>query len=328
MLENSDYLRDSSNMSVDPLSDLLKLTDAQSVLSGGFTAGGSWALNFPPPDKMKFFALLTGTCQLRVDGSDDVTTVATRDVIFLAANRPFVLASDLSATALDAKQVFSGPNRRFARIGKGDDCVQIGGHVRLDSRSGALLADALPPLMHVRASAPEAAALQAILTQLADEQAAERPGSQLAIALLAQLMFVHALRVHLATAASLPPGRLRAATDPAIAPALRLMHGDPSRHWQLEELAEAAGMSRTTFAVRFKAAAGVAPLAYLTAWRMHLAERAFRDENAPVAELAERLGYTSESAFSNAFKRVTGSAPRSFRRAGTTQRADSAETLA
>jgi AraC-like DNA-binding protein len=315
MLENSDYLRDSSDMSVDPLSDLLKLADAQSVLSGGFTAGGSWALRFPPPDKMKFFVLLKGTCRLLVDGSENATTVATGDAIFLAANRPFVLASDLGATALDAKQVFSGANRRFAWIGEGDDCVQIGGHVRLDPRNGALLADALPPLMHLRASAPEAVALQWILSQLAHEQADERPGSQLAIAQLAQLMFVHALRVQLASAASLPAGWLRATTDPAIAPALRLMHGDTGRQWQLDELAEAAGMSRTTFAVRFKAAAGVAPLAYLTAWRMHLAERAFRDENAPVAELAERLGYTSESAFSNAFKRVTGSSPRSFRRA-------------
>jgi AraC-like DNA-binding protein len=328
MLENSDYLRDSSDMSADPLSDLLKLADAQSVLSGGFTAGGSWALRFPPPDKMKFFVLLKGTCQLLVDGFDDATTVATGDAIFLAARRPFVLASDLGATALEAKQVFSGANRRFARIGNGDDCVQIGGHVRLDPRNGALLADALPPLMHVRASAPEAAALQWILAQLAHEQAAERPGSQLAIAQLAQLMFVHALRVHLAAAASLPAGWLRATTDPSIAPALRLMHGDASRHWQLEELAEAAGMSRTTFAVRFKAAAGVAPLTYLTAWRMQLAERAFRDENAPVAELAERLGYASESAFSNAFKRVTGSTPRSFRRAGTSRRSEAAETLA
>src|ERR1700730_13265015 len=115
MLENPDYLRHSSGMSVDPLSDLVKLADAQSVVSGGFTAGGSWALRFPPPDKMKFFALLKGTCRLLVHGYDYAATVATGDAIFLAANRPFVLASDLSTTPLDAKQVFSGPNRRFAR---------------------------------------------------------------------------------------------------------------------------------------------------------------------------------------------------------------------
>ena len=74
-------------------------------------------------------------------------------------------------------------------------------------------------------------------------------------------------------------------------------------------------MSRTTFALHFKTVAGVAPLTYLTEWRMRLAERALREENVPVAVLARSLGYTSESAFSNAFKRVTGNAPKRYRTA-------------
>jgi AraC-like DNA-binding protein len=93
------------------------------------------------------------------------------------------------------------------------------------------------------------------------------------------------------------------------------MHGDPGRSWRPDELAKVAAMSRTTFALHFKTVAGVAPLAYLTEWRMRLAERALREENGPVAALARSLGYTSESAFSNAFKRVTGSAPKRYRTA-------------
>jgi AraC-like DNA-binding protein len=85
--------------------------------------------------------------------------------------------------------------------------------------------------------------------------------------------------------------------------------------WQLEEMAKAAAMSRTTFAHHFKTAAGVPPLTYLTEWRMRLAERALREENTPVSALAGQLGYTSESAFSNAFKRVTGNAPKRYRTA-------------
>jgi AraC-like DNA-binding protein len=92
------------------------------------------------------------------------------------------------------------------------------------------------------------------------------------------------------------------------------MHGEPERAWHLEELAAACAMSRTTFAFHFKAIAGVTPLAYLTDWRMHLAERALREENTPVGNIALSLGYTSESAFSNAFKRVTGKAPNVYRR--------------
>ncbi|MGO7259096.1 AraC family transcriptional regulator, partial [Rhizobium brockwellii] len=81
---------------------------------------------------------------------------------------------------------------------------------------------------------------------------------------------------HIMSSAPLTVGWLRAFGDDRIAPALRLMHGDPSRSWQLGELATAAGMSRTSFALRFKTVAGVAPLTYLTGWRMRLAERELR----------------------------------------------------
>jgi AraC-like DNA-binding protein len=121
------------------------------------------------------------------------------------------------------------------------------------------------------------------------------------------------LRVHLASSSSLKAGLLRAVSDRRIAPALRLMHNDPGRAWQLEELARASAMSRATFALHFKTVAGVAPLTYLTEWRMRLAQRALREENTPVSVLAGSLGYTSESAFSNAFKRVTGTAPTHYR---------------
>jgi AraC-like DNA-binding protein len=72
-------------------------------------------------------------------------------------------------------------------------------------------------------------------------------------------------------------------------------------------------MSRTSFAVHFRTIAGVAPLTYLTEWRMRLAERALREETTPVAVLARSLGYASESAFSTAFKRVNGSSPKAYR---------------
>jgi AraC-like DNA-binding protein len=110
-------------------------------------------------------------------------------------------------------------------------------------------------------------------------------------------------------------GWLRALGDPRIAPALRLMHDDPARPWQLDELAKACAMSRTTFAFHFKKSAGVAPLTYLAQWRMRLAERTLRERNTPVALIAQSLGYTSESAFSNAFKRMTGQSPKAYRHA-------------
>ncbi|WP_454726498.1 MULTISPECIES: AraC family transcriptional regulator [Cupriavidus] len=300
----------------DLLSEILKLADAQPAVAGGFSAGGAWAIRFPQPDKLKFFALLKGRCWLRVDGTAEPVRAEQGDVLLLSGQRGFVLASDLDLAPLDAATLFGGSINKTARLGEGDDCVQIGGHVRLDPVNGAWLAEALPPLIHIRAVAPQAAVLQWLLDQMVRELAAERPGNRLASAYLAQLMFVQMLRLHLDTAEHLAGGWLRAIGDRRLAPVLQLMHGEPGRAWRLEELAGAAAMSRTAFAIHFKAVAGTAPLTWLTEWRMRLARRALRDESTPIAVLAARFGYASESAFSNAFKRVTGDSPRHYRRAG------------
>ena len=128
-------------------------------------------------------------------------------------------------------------------------------------------------------------------------------------------MFVHLLRASIEHGAAPETGWLRAVGDERLAPALRLIHANPGRPWHLPELAKAAAMSRTSFAARFRAVAGVAPLAYVTQWRMRLAQRALRQEGPPVSALARELGYASESAFSNAFKREVGVAPQRYRSA-------------
>ncbi len=82
MLANPDYMRDRSEMSDDPFSDILKFANAETVVSGGFTAGGSWAIRFPAPDKLKFFAIVKGHCWLRLDGEEAPVRVET-GVVFL-----------------------------------------------------------------------------------------------------------------------------------------------------------------------------------------------------------------------------------------------------
>ena len=185
-------------------------------------------------------------------------------MFLLSAQQAFVLASDLAAAPIAAATLFLNNETPVVQLGDGLDCFQIGGFVALDPVSGRLLADVLPPLIQIRATAPQAAVLHWLVDQLVSEQTANRPGAALVSAQLAQLLFVQILRAHLETSAPLAAGLLRAISDPLLAPALRLMHHDPGHPWQLHELAHAAAMSRTTFALRFKEAAGVPPLTYLT----------------------------------------------------------------
>ncbi|WP_150670179.1 AraC family transcriptional regulator [Pandoraea anhela] len=313
MLYSSTYLRNRTNMSSDPFSDILKFTNAESLVTGGFHAGGPWALRFPAPDKIKFFAVLKGECWVVIDGEPEPTHFRTGDVGLISARRAFVLASDLTIAPCDAMSVFTGARSGIATLGSGEDFSQLGGHVLLDPTSGRLLADVLPPWIHVPAASPQATNFRWLLTQLVEERANDLPGASLVAAQLAQMLFIQILRAHLKTSSPMPAGWLRALANPRLAPALRLMHNDPARDWHLEDLAAACAMSRTTFALHFKTIAGVAPLTYLTEWRMRLAEKTLREGKTPVATLAQSLGYASESAFSHAFKRVTGRSPKALR---------------
>lgn len=302
----------SSGMDSDALSDVLSLVKAKSVLSAGLRTGGDWSLRFPPPDGIKFNAVADGACWLVVDGLAPIR-LKTGDVFLMTGQRSFVIASDLKRQPVDGIAVFRSAVNGFAQYGDGTDVLLIAGRVVLDEKCSSVLLDALPPLIHVRAAAREAASLRWLLDQLIAEITRDRPGASLAIDQLAQLMFVQILRAHLSGSGALASGWLRALGDPRLAPAIQSMHRDPARSWRLGELAQGAAMSRTSFALRFKTVVGVAPLAYLLNWRMRLAERALRDSDASMSSVALSLGYTSESAFSNAFKRNTGSAPRRYR---------------
>jgi AraC-like DNA-binding protein len=300
-------------MTNDPLSTILSLVNARAVYAGGFVAGGDWSMAFPAPNRLKFFAISRGECWFALEGSDTPFRLGAGDAVLLSGSRPFVVASNLSLTPRDALALFPSDSRQILDIGGGDDLLFLGGHVSLGPNGSALLLDHLPPVMHVEAGRPEAAPLQWLIRQLVEESWGGSLASTFACSSLAQLIFLQTLRGYLAEAVELQPGWLRALADPRIAPVLQLMHKDPARSWHLPELAKAAGMSRTAFAVRFKSVAGTAPLTYLTEWRMRLAEKELREGSMSISDVAGLIGYGSDAAFSNAFKRATGRAPKQFR---------------
>ncbi|MFT3708871.1 MAG: AraC family transcriptional regulator [Archangium sp.] len=300
-------------MASDPASDILDVVKAKTVLSGALYAGGDWALRFPASDRMKFCAVITGACWIVLEGKKRPLRAETGDVLLLAEKRSFVMCSDVTLRPAGLDALRHDPTRQIARLGTSEEFMQIGGHIELDATSGRLLSAVLAPWVHVKTGSPEAEPLRWILDQLVRERTLPRVGSDVAITQLAQLMFVYLVRSHLRSTGATSVGWARVLADPSLATALRKLHSEPGRDWQLAELARAAGMSRTTFAEKFKSAAGVAPLAYLAQWRTRLAEKALRDTDTTIAALAESLGFSSESAFSHAFKRLNGTSPHRFR---------------
>ena len=130
------------------------------------------------------------------------------------------------------------------------------------------------------------------------------------LARLLEVLLVEALRSAAAEAA--PHGIVRALADPRLALAIRRLHQDPARPWTVEQMAEEAALSRSAFFNRFRQKLGVAPMEYLTSWRMALARNLLRSGEAGLQEIAERVGYGSASAFSTAFTRLVGVPPSRF----------------
>jgi AraC-like DNA-binding protein len=262
---------------------------------------------------MKFVAVVKGDCWLSLDGRNAPLHVMTGDVFVLTTQRAFVLAGDLNSPQFDGLTIFADAPDKIATVGGGDGFFAVGAHIALDPKRGELLSEVLPPLIHVGSDTPEASAMRWLLDQLVKEVVADRPGAVLASRHLAQLLCVQIVRSYLEASGPEVAGWIKALGDERIAPALRVMHREPGRAWQLSELAKEVGMSRTSFAVRFKSIAGVPPLTYLQNLRMRFAEHGLREGSMSVAELGLSLGYSSESAFSNAFKRTTGMAPKRYR---------------
>ncbi|WP_239950019.1 AraC family transcriptional regulator [Dyella terrae] len=314
MLVDALFMRDSSNMASDPLSDVLELVQARCIVSGRLLAGGAWGRRCSNLDAIKFCAAIEGGCWCYMDGMAEPVRFDAGDVLVTNGTRSLILASDpaLIATAVNTPLVADQDG--IYRLGAGSDLAMLAGFVHIDDRRQSLLLDGLPPMLHVHGSMPDAAIIAWLLKQLVREmEPAERPGRTVILAELSQLLFVNTLRAYLAHAPEDDTGWLKGLGDKRLACVLSRMHAAPERAWSLEDLAQVAGMSRTSFAVRFREVMGMPPLTYLTNWRMHVAERQLL-AGATVAEVADAIGYTSESAFSHAFKRSMGIAPGRYRK--------------
>ncbi len=296
----------------DPLSDTLSLLDARCELSTGFCAGGRWGLRVGPYEGLKFNVVLSGGAWLTLDGGAAIH-MAPGDCFVLGGGAPFVLASAPDVQPLDATEVFAGVSENGdVRIGSGADFSVAGGRMILAPASAGLLVGALPMFIHLRASSPAARTTRWLLSLFVNELQENGPGSRIQATHAMHMIFVELMRMQLSSSDGAPMGWLSALADPQISRALTSLHNEPLRQWTLTELATIARLSRSGFSLRFKKVVGRSPIDYLLTLRMHIAARDLRQQRQSVAAISQALGYSSESAFGSAFKRVFGCAPRSY----------------
>ncbi len=292
---------------MDPLSDVISLLEPRSYRVGGFEAGGDWSIRFDPFDGIKCYAVTAGACWLAVEGAGEPVLLERGDCFLLPRGWPFRVASDPALPSEDWKRHFLGsPDGELVKLNDLRGVTVLGGHFQLAGPQLEMLLGKLPPIVHLRRES-ERETLRWAFDRMGQELIDSKPGSFLILQQLVYMIFVQALRLHLDERNGV--GWLFALSDKQVGAAIAAIHREPARRWTVAALAAEVGMSRSGFAARFRQLVGDGPIEYLTRWRMLLARRSL-SRGEPVGAIARSLGYESESAFSTAFKRVMGGAPR------------------
>lgn len=300
-------------MTIDRLSEVLDLIEARGVVSGGSAVRGRWRTHCSIDDDLKFIAIVRGRATLLTDGLDRPIELSGGDVAVLNRRAWLRLdGGDGPGEPTVVEPPSAGSTIPDADVDAQDVDILIGGRVDLSPTGKELLLRTLPAVAHVRSSSAVGPRLRDHVQRLFVEIVADQVGADFAMRQYAQLLVLDVVRGFIQEA-EMPAGWLKVLTDEQLRPALALIHDQPAKSWTLQDLARASSMSRSTFAQRFRDAAGTPPLSYLISWRMLLAQQRLRVDGTRVGTLAQELGYSSESAFSSAFKRHVGVSPLAYR---------------
>lgn len=296
----------------DPLSEVLTTIEARSIVSTGLKASGNWSVKVEAQSGFKFNAVMSGNCWLAVEGSDPVK-LTEGDCFLLCKGAPFIVTSDLTLAPLAARDVFAQASNGLADLdcGSGNEFEAIGG--RMDTTMDVqFLHSSLPPVVLLSRNDTGARRVKWLLETLKSEISEQLPGASAVSSQIMHMIFIEMIRAS-ASPSSAPRTWLAALSDPQIGRALRLLHSDAQRSWKLNELADAANLSRSQFSARFSSTVGLAPLDYVLHWKMTVAAKKLRRNQGTLGHIARETGYRSEAAFGAAFKRVYGLAPGRYR---------------
>ncbi|WP_047997185.1 AraC family transcriptional regulator [Puniceibacterium sp. IMCC21224] len=294
----------------DPLSDVISLLRPQAPFSKLAEASGPFRVRREDMDAVFYCLLLGGRICLEVDG---------KPPLMLNAG-DFVLIPNVSAFTIESVDPPPPPGLRSIPVPGEDGIFRLGpntgpaevqqlvGHCHFGSPDAALLTSLLPDMVVVGGDDR----LAALATLLRDEARANRPARDVIVEHLLQVLLIEAFRATPPSGAA--SGLLRGLADPRIGPVLRAMHAAPHRGWTVPSLAIEAGLSRSALFTRFVRVVGEPPISYLLTWRMTLAKKMLRSGQHGVADVSNKIGYGSVSAFSTAFTRHVGASPTGYMR--------------
>lgn len=315
---------------MDPITDIFKTMQIRAAVHARLEATAPWGLVHEPaeanknvkglpisPAELAFFGMIArGNCWLSVNGIPDPIPLTGGDCFLLSPENTYALQDDPRTQPKSFCQMGQSKENNVIHYGGGGTPTSIiSGWLYFEKPTLKLIAQLLPKLILIKAEQARSLALHATLQLLASEMSDHAPGSEVVANRLAEVLFIQAIRAHVVSGADCRnPGWLRAIFDPQIGAAVKAIHENVDHPWTVESLADAASMSRSAFALRFKELLGQGPVEYVTEWRMQKAVQLLQEPDKKLFEIAKSVGYESDAAFSKAFKRVLGVTPGEHRR--------------
>lgn len=288
-----------------------------------FTVGRApWGLSVPATECcIRFHYLLRGSAWLSVDTSSEPrVALSGGDLAVMPRGHAHTLRDNPRSTTErfeDLAQCATRPDSVVLHIdfgGRGPETAFITGAFVLDDPLATPIVATLPPVIRMNPDAePAVPSFLENIRFITREVEQNRPGSEIVLLRMADVIFIQILRAYLARAPDDAGGFLGALRDPSTAAALAAMHHRAEAPWTVASLAKEAGVSRSVFAARFTKLVGEPPLSYLTRLRMQKAAALLRD-GATLAKASRLTGYASEASFSHAFRQWAGVAPGAWRR--------------
>lgn len=301
---------------MDVLTEVIRSAGIRNVIYGRLELSAPWGMKIEGSRELTFYAVARGGAILEVRGRR--LSLGVGDLVFVRKGLAHVMKDHPRSRAASVAEVYAQRGGRCGGLvrygGDGPVTTILSGGFLFETTHLNPVLGHLPEIFHVPAEDGELVRwLELTLGLMTCEMKIEEPGYELVASRLADVLFVHALRRHVKENPC-QAGWLRAVADPQLGEAFRAMHARPEDAWTVESLAHLAGMSRSAFAARFKEVLGVAPLAYLTSWRMHRATVLLTTTTTAVAGIALAVGYETESAFAKVFRRHLDTTPAAYRR--------------
>ena len=272
----------------------------------------------PGAERVVIFHLITeGECHVELAGQAPVRLVAGDAIVFPQGDAHRMCSQPGLPPAVGGRldAVLARRPRRLSYGGGGAVTKLVCGYLACDARLAEILLAGLPTLVRVNVRGSTAGAwLEASVRYALAEARSPRPGGAGLLAKLSEVLFIEVLRLYMNEQGEGRTGWLAGVGDRIVGAALKALHKNPAHAWTLDELARTAGSSRSVLAERFQQLVGSSPMQYLTQWRMLIAANLLARSNAPLASIAEDVGYQTDTAFSRAFRREYGAPPAAWRR--------------